>query len=129
VPVLAHDDDPPARGDAPGASEEPPTDIGETSDVPVPADDYDDVPVLAHDDGDLIGDITDDDDLLDGAGDDDDAITESRTGWRVERFGPKAPDGKGRYWQWRTGRGKNRRAAYGGKVETQSGEYWQRLRA
>ena len=88
-----------------------------------------DVPVLARDDGGLIGDITDDDELLDDAGTDDDAIIESRTGWRVERFGPKAPDGKGRYWQWRTGRAKNRRAAYGGKVETQSGEYWQRRRA
>lgn len=114
MPVLAHDDTPANTG----TSEEPPTNTGETPDVPV----------LAHD-GDLIGDIAGDDPLLDAGNDDDDAITESRTGWRVERFGPKAPDGKGRYWQWRTGRDKQRRAAYGGKVENQNGEYWQRHRA
>jgi len=38
------------------------------------------------------------------------------TGWRIERFGAPGADGKGRYWQWRKGRGKERRSAYGGKV-------------
>ncbi len=37
-------------------------------------------------------------------------------GWRIERFGAPGADGKGRYWQWRKGRGKERRSAYGGKV-------------
>ena len=39
-----------------------------------------------------------------------------QTGWRIERFGAPGADGKGRYWQWRKGRGKERRSAYGGKV-------------
>jgi len=43
------------------------------------------------------------------------------TGWRIERFGPKGADGKGRYWQWRTGSGDNRRSAYGGKVKESAG--------
>ena len=43
------------------------------------------------------------------------------TGWRIERFGPKGSDGKGRYWQWRTGRGEYRRSAYGGKVKESAG--------
>ena len=45
------------------------------------------------------------------------ALKPSReTGWRVERFGPVGPDGKGRYLQWRRGSGKKRVSAYGGKV-------------
>ena len=111
---------------APDTSEEPLDDIGDSPDVPPDDDQASDVPVLAHDDG-MIGDIADDDPLMRASADaDDNAVVESRTGWRVERFGPKAPDGKGRYWQWRTGRAKNRRASYGGKVENQAGEYWQR---
>ena len=39
-----------------------------------------------------------------------------QAGWRIERFGAPGADGKGRYWQWRKGRGKERRSAYGGKV-------------
>ena len=39
------------------------------------------------------------------------------TGWRQERFGPRGADGKGRYWQWRRGAGKNRQSIYGGKIE------------
>ena len=38
------------------------------------------------------------------------------SGWRIERFGAPGADGKGRYWQWRKGRGKARQSAYGGKV-------------
>ena len=38
------------------------------------------------------------------------------SGWRIERFGAPGADGKGRYWQWRKGRGKARPSAYGGKV-------------
>ena len=38
------------------------------------------------------------------------------SGWRIERFGAPGADGKGRYWQWRKGRGKARVSAYGGKV-------------
>jgi len=37
-------------------------------------------------------------------------------GWRQERFGPRGADGKGRYWQWRRGVGKDRESLYGGKV-------------
>ena len=45
------------------------------------------------------------------------ALRPSRAaGWRIERFGAPGADGKGRYWQWRKGRGKDRRSAYGGKV-------------
>ena len=40
-----------------------------------------------------------------------------RERWRVERFGPPGDDGKGRYYQYRTGRGKNRRSSYGGKIK------------
>ena len=29
-----------------------------------------------------------------------------QAGWRIERFGAPGADGKGRYWQWRKGRGK-----------------------
>ena len=39
-----------------------------------------------------------------------------QAGWRIERFGAPGADGKGRYWQWRKGRGKARQSAYGGKV-------------
>ena len=39
-----------------------------------------------------------------------------QAGWRIERFGAPGADGKGRYWQWRKGRGKARVSAYGGKV-------------
>ena len=38
------------------------------------------------------------------------------SGWRIERFGAPGADGKGRYWQWRKGRDKERVSAYGGKV-------------
>lgn len=54
--------------------------------------DVDDVPVLAH------------------------REPSRASGWRIERFGAPGHDGKGRYWQWRTGSGKNRRSAYGGKI-------------
>ena len=37
-------------------------------------------------------------------------------GWRQERFGPRGADGKGRYWQWRRGAGKDRQSIYGGKI-------------
>lgn len=51
------------------------------------------------------------------AGDDpafDPALTD---GWRQERFGPRGADGKGRYWQWRRGAGKNRQSIYGGRIK------------
>jgi hypothetical protein len=50
------------------------------------------------------------------AGDDPASPPSSADSWRKERFGPRGADGKGRYWQWRRGAGKNRQSIYGGKI-------------
>ncbi len=71
-------------------SASPPDALGVLEQIDV--DDVGDVPVLAH------------------------REPSRASGWRIERFGAPGHDGKGRYWQWRAGSGKNRRSAYGGKI-------------
>ena len=100
MPVLAHDE---RAAQADGfpvnyGHRQPVDNAG--SDDPLPAAFFDDV----------IADVADVPVLAQ-------ALKPSRAaGWRIERFGAPGADGKGRYWQWRKGRGKDRRSAYGGKV-------------
>ena len=98
----------PKHIDHAGGVPAPPAAVSDS--VPVLAHCFDvGVPVLAHDLAEIVPEIL-------TALKDVPVLAQDRSGWRIERFGPPGADGKGRYWQWRTGRGKNRRSAYGGKV-------------
>ena len=105
MPVLAHDDRPSqADGHQADSDKRQPVDhagsVEAPASAPLPAGYFDDV----------IADVADVPVLVQAA------KPSKQAGWRIERFGAPGADGKGRYWQWRKGRGKARVSAYGGKV-------------
>ena len=109
MPVLAHDERPSqvAGAIADSGQRQPVDHAGSGNNLPVTSD-VDPLPAAFFDD--VIADVADVPVLAQ-------APKPSRAaGWRIERFGAPGADGKGRYWQWRKGRGKERRSAYGGKV-------------
>ena len=105
MPVLAHDDRPSqADGHQADSDKRQPVDhagsVEAPRSAPLPAGYFDD----------MIADVADVPVLVQAA------KPSKQAGWRIERFGAPGADGKGRYWQWRKGRGKARVSAYGGKV-------------
>ena len=105
MPVLAHDDRPSqADGHQADSDKRQPVDnagsVEAPRSAPLPAGYFDD----------MIADVADVPVLAQAA------KPSKQAGWRIERFGAPGADGKGRYWQWRKGRGKARVSAYGGKV-------------
>ena len=100
---------PPAVEDVPANDAQPRTPTAGTGNIaPLPAGlVLDELPVLAHGNKPVA------------------STGKQGPGWRVERFGPPAQDGRGRYWQWRKGSKKRRQSAYGGKVSVENSDYWQ----